>query len=351
MKPVGLKNTVPRKSTAQSSKTIHTMSKKSKTAPLITALEPILPQVAHASTSQEPTTTTAFEALANLDQSEKVKVMAKKVLEEKNAKSHKNAMTGSQIYNDAVNLFPRAGVPENTFKQYLSRCVKDPTSEINRLSQKQGYYLSAAAKALENKADEPAIEPQSKIDEGRREKEKLLYPVLQNWLIEQEYRAKITALGRSNGQWGNPDITGIMCDESFGNVSLEVATIEVKLSDKGWKQWIFEAVSHRRFSNRSYFAFAYPAELIKKLDSELRYFSELYQVGVLVIAMEQAQFEELQRGKTTTPVADEDVDIIELYSAPYARVQTRFQKEYLQSLKITSTPEVARWGQGLEDNE
>ncbi len=260
-------------------------------------------------------------------------------------------MTGTKIYTAAIELFPGAGVPENTFKQYLSKWVKDPTCEINRLSKQQGYYLSAAAKALEANADEPVIEPQAKIDEGRREKEKLLYPVLLNWLIEQEYRAKITATGRANGWWGNPDITGIICDESFGNLSLEVATIEVKLSDKGWKQWIFEAISHRRFANRSYFAFAYPSELIKKLDSELRYFSELFQIGVLVIAMDQDQFDELQSGKLTIAVEDDDVDIIELYSAPYAPVQPRFQKEYLLSLKITSTPEVARWGQGLEGNE
>jgi hypothetical protein len=241
-------------------------------------------------------------------------------------------------------------VPWNTFKQYLSRSVSNPRSQINSLG-RRGYYLSAAAKALDPATAEPIEEPQTKVDEGRREKEKLLYPVLLNWLIEQEYRAKITATGRANGWWGNPDITGIICDESFGNLTLEVATIEVKLSEKSWKQWIFEAISHRRFANRSYFAFAYPSELIKKLDSELRYFSELYHIGVLVIGMDQSKFDDLQSGRLAEPIEDDDVDIIELYSAPYSPVQPRFQKEYLQSLRITSTPEVARWGQGLEGNE
>jgi hypothetical protein len=211
--------------------------------------------------------------------------------------------------------------------------------------------LSVAAKSIEAAEVEVSTEPQAKVDEKRREKEKLLYDVLLNWLIEQEYRSKITAAGKANGQWGNPDITGIACDESFGNLWLEMATIEVKLSDKDWRKWIFEAISHRRFANRSYFAFAHPAELIKKLDSELRYFSELYQIGIVVVAMEQQQYDQLQLGELKDAVEVEEVEIIELYSAPYTPVQPRFQKQYLhKNLKITSTPDVARWGQGLADD-
>jgi hypothetical protein len=67
--------------------------------------------------------------------------------------------------------------------------------------------------------------------------------------------------------------------------------------------------------------------------------------------MDQSKFDDLQSGRLAEPIEDDDVDIIELYSAPYSPVQPRFQKEYLQSLRITSTPEVARWGQGLEGNE
>lgn len=290
------------------------------------------------------------DPLAELGGEEMVERMATIVLNEMRAISSENPKSGKEIFEEASKKFPTVDVPWNTFKQYLSRSVRNPHSQINSLG-RRGYYLSEAAKALDQASADPFDEPQSRVDEGRRKKEMLLYPVLLNWLIEQEYRAGITATARTNGWWGNPDVTGIICDEFFGKLTLEVATIEVKLSEKAWKQWIFEAISHRRFANRSYFAFAYPSELIKKLDSELRYFSELYHIGVLVIGMDQSKFNDLQAGRLTEPIEDDDVDIIELYSAPYTQVQPRFQKEYLQSLKITSTIDVARWGKGLDGVE
>jgi len=140
------------------------MSEPLKTAP-ITTPTPFVPQAAQASAHNGPAAL-AQDPLADLDQSGKVKLMAQKVLEIQNADSHEKAMTGTKIYTAAIELFPGAGVPENTFKQYLSKWVKDPTCEINRLSKKQGYYLSAAAKALEANADEPVIEPQAKLMKG-----------------------------------------------------------------------------------------------------------------------------------------------------------------------------------------
>lgn len=324
------------------------MSEPTQTLSPVPAPEPVAQQAAEA---PEPAPEAiAPDPFAELSGEEKVERMAADVLAEMNATTSENPLSGKEIFEKANAKFTTTDVPWNTFKQYLSRSVSNPRSQINSLGRK-GYYLSEAAKALESATAELIDEPQAKADEGRREKERLLYPVLLNWLIEQEYRAKITATGRANGWWGNPDITGIICDEAFGNLTLEVATIEAKLSEKQWKQWIFEAISHRRFANRSYFAFAYPSELIKKLDPELRYFSELYHIGVLVIGMDQSTYNDLQSGKLLEPIEDDEVDIIELYSAPYSPVQPRFQKDYLQSLKITSTPEVARWGQGLEGNE
>lgn len=293
----------------------------------------------------------AVDPIPDKDQRSKVEFMAELILQEEKADAHEKAVSGKAIFVKANEKFPNAGVPKNTFLQYLSKAVRDPNSRINCLGKKQGYFLSESGAITEAHSESgPADEKQATNDDGRREKEKRLYDVLLNWLIEQEYRSKVTASTRGNGQWGNPDISGIACDESFGSLWLEVATIEVKLSERDWKKWIFEAVSHRRFANRSYFAFAHRAEVIKKLDSELRYFSELYQVGILVVAMESQQYDDLQSGALEKPVDDEDVDIIELYSAPYTAVQPRYQKEFLKTLKITSTPDVARWGRGLDDN-
>mgnify|MGYP006974890755 CR=1 FL=1 len=52
------------------------------------------------------------------------------------------------------------------------------------------------------------------------------------------------------------DVVGLKVSEGLlGQRDLEVATIEAKLTRKSWKQVFFEAVSHKRFSHRAYFAF------------------------------------------------------------------------------------------------
>ncbi len=284
---------------------------------------------------------------SDMNQLQKVKFSAEDVLRKENAFSPAKTLSGRAVFAKALERYPDLGVPENTFLVSLSTLVKDPTSGINCPGRKKGYYFSRAAEKLE-KEIEAFEETETPAEQRRKEEEKLLYPILLNWLLGQRYRAAITATGRSHGWWGNPDITGINSYDAFGNLSLDIITIEVKPSMDGWRQWIFEAVSHRRFANRSYFSFAHPAELIPKLPPQLRYYAELYRIGVLVVAVDNRLFSDLETGRQSQPLPDEDVDIIELYSAPYSPVQPNYQKQFLESLKIKSSIEIARWGEGID---
>ena len=286
--------------------------------------------------------------LSEMTQLQKVKFSAEGVLQKEKAFSPDKTLSGKALFAKAREQYPDLRVPENTFLVSLSTLVKDPTSGINCLGRKKGYYFSKAAKKLEEKQIEALEETETPAEQKRKEEEKQLYPVLLNWILGQGYRGAITATGRSHGWWGNPDITGINSYDAFGNLSLDIVTVEVKPSVDGWRQWIFEAVSHRRFANRSYFSFAHPAELIPKLPPELRYYAELYRLGVLVVAVDNRLFSDLETGRQSRPLPDEDVDIIELYSAPYSPVQPNYQKQFLESLKIKSSVEIARWGEGIE---
>jgi hypothetical protein len=58
----------------------------------------------------------------------------------------------------------------------------------------------------------------------RSQKEKLLYPILEGWLVAQGYQAADVSSGRSLGKWGNPDIAGIITLDAFNSLSIELLT-------------------------------------------------------------------------------------------------------------------------------
>jgi hypothetical protein len=198
--------------------------------------------------------------------------------------------------------------------------------------------------------DEGEADPETSGEKAatNKQKEKLLYPVLKGWLMGQGYRAKDTSTVKAMGRWGNPDLTGIHVAEQLALFSLEVVTIEAKVSLSDWQYWIFEAVSHRRFANRAYFCFAQPEEGIAKIPQDMRYYSELYGIGVLMVSMDSQQFEQLGNGLLSEPLTVADVDIMQLFSAPYHHVQPRYQDSFCrQGLEITTTQQLLTWGDTL----
>jgi hypothetical protein len=61
--------------------------------------------------------------------------------------------------------------------------------------------------------------------------------------------------------WRNPDVTGIHVVDGFlAQKSLEIATVEAKLSSDGWCCYFFEAVTHKRFAHQTYFVFAHGSD-------------------------------------------------------------------------------------------
>jgi len=267
--------------------------------------------------------------------------------------SKETAKKGDEVVRKAFELFPQLSedpkpVSEDTFKQYLSQAVSDPASAINCEGPWRGYYYSEAAKNFAEESAKPTEAPAPEVEQRRREKERILYPIVKLWLQGQGFRCSDTSNLRSLGKWGNPDITGLKITETFQAINIEVATVEVKPTYADWEYYIFEAVAHRRFSNRVYFALTAPQELLPKLPRDLRYYAELYKIGILVLLIQRRDFDDLLGLRRD--LSQEDVFVQELYSAPYTFVQAEYQKRFIeQGLAIRSMQEACNWGSGIEE--
>lgn len=285
------------------------------------------------------------------------------ILTDLGATSAINRKKTEEIYTEGVAKYHQLSekVTLETFKAYMSTVSREQNSIITRDIGRHGYYLRAKNVIEQNVEPEQLSEttggaPVSAVDyeeaakrsNERKSLEKQLYPLLSTWLMGQGYRVQMTDTVRRLGKWGNPDITGIKVENHLGNTEIEIATIEAKISSTNYQQDMFQAVSHRRFANRAYFAFAAPFDVVRKSNEELRYYSELYNVGVLVVAMEAEDFEKFVGGEIGK-LDMEEIDIYELYSAPFEYKQIRWQKDFLEALEIKDQKSLWIWGDTLEE--
>lgn len=277
--------------------------------------------------------------LASLKNEAQVEKASAYILQENDRSSPENTLSGTEIKKLVLKKFPSLEtIAHNTFLQYLSKAVKNERSHINCEGKRQGYYF------LNQLLDTEPEMPEQVDIEPRKQKEPLLYPVLESWLIAKGYQAADISKLRKLGKWGNPDIAGIEVFDTFNHLSIELVTIEAKTSINGWEQYIFEAISHRRFSNRSYFAFAHPGELVEKIPEDLRYYSELFNVGILVLVLERAVYDSIHTGKRKKAIKSEEVEILEIFPAPYNYVQPKYQNRFLEALDINRVKLLFNWG-------
>ena len=211
----------------------------------------------------------------------KIKKACEYILNKENKRNAENTLPNTELFQRVQSEFPSdfpTDFSKNTFTQYLSNTVKDTESTINCLGRRKGYYLSSVAeeiapeetseKVTEEKDSQESPLAEDSLPRKRIQKEALLYTLLESWLVAQGYQSQDVSAGRSLGKWGNPDVAGISALDSFNGLSIELVTIEAKVSLDDWEKWIFEAVSHKRFANRSYFAFAHPEETVTKIPQD-----------------------------------------------------------------------------------
>ncbi|MEV8649375.1 hypothetical protein AB0V79_17130 [Mesorhizobium ciceri] len=183
----------------------------------------------------------------------------------------------------------------NTIFNYLSQAANtDQESTIVSGGAWGGYWLDTSP-TLAPESPSPS-EVATEVQAGRGTisfQEKDLYPLIRLWLETKGYVAKDAATKKSGGKWGNPDIVGMNRVEILGCTELEVASCEVKLNDAQWETFIFEAISHKRFSNRSYYCYRTktPEEPLPK---GMEYYAERYRVGLVQITLSDEDLAELK---------------------------------------------------------
>ena len=173
---------------------------------------------------------------------------------------------------------------ERSWSSFLTYMLTDPDSSVTRVPNQYGFTLR-----------HPEPEPQPEVPlqvvatdpaqvARKVQREKRLYSLLVEWLNSWSYQAEDTSQCKKGGPWGNPDVVGIRTHEGLGgSLHLELASIEAKISEFDWRRVFFEAVSHKRFADRAYFAFAFGTDqpTTTKLPElqMLREYGEKYGVG------------------------------------------------------------------------
>lgn len=254
--------------------------------------------------------------------------LAKFVLNLYEINSEDKAKSGIEIYNlycNALKEIPGwngSVIIKNTFITNLGLTPGEGNTDIYCKGRKKGYYV--------------ATELYDDLNEEESTDESTLYPLFQNWLTVKGFVSRVVAGNKKNGKWGNPDVFGIKAFDMLGRNVCEFISVECKRSMSQWKYWIFEAVSHTRFCDRSYFAFPCPVDEIPKKSRELIQYAEYFGVGILLVGMDRAEYEKYVKGGNLP----EDPEIVELYPAPLSHPFDTAKKEFLESLKIRSLPEL-----------
>ena len=239
------------------------------------------------------------------------------------------------------------GMPQSTFSQKMSYVVNKGLG-ISRRVPTVGYYL-----APDNPPDTPdqpdsgqevpdPVDPahlpsqlNSVSDAGEPassqiiRREKKLYPFVQAWLQERYSQVQDISEIKDGGVWGNPDVCGVSVQEFLTTREIEICTVEVKSSSLSWKKDIFEAVSHKRYANRSYFAFAQSIDKdLDELKDELRYYAERFKIGILIIYMKDESYTQYIKGPNSKELDTDDDEIFvhELSFAPKENVPLKYLK-------------------------
>ena len=119
---------------------------------------------------------------------------------------------------------------------------------------------------------------------------------------------------------------------------LELASIEAKISEFDWRRVFFEAVSHKRFADRAYFAFAFGTDqpTTTKLPELqlLREYGEKYRVGILVVFMEPG-LHQLLLSAQEAEIPEITLDMVrveEVWPAMYDPVPLSMRERFLREV-------------------
>lgn len=221
---------------------------------------------------------------------------------------------------------------DGTMLSYLSNAANnDPDSVIVSGGPRAGYWIGTAKAEFPS----PKAADVQKVPQGNNKSitisEKDLYPLVELWLAQKGYKAKDASSLKSGGNWGNPDIIGAERVELFGSVDVEIASCEVKLSDSNWGQFIFEAISHKRFANRSWYCYRVDG-LSAPIPKNIEYYAERYRIGIVQICLTDKEIVDLKQKNDLLEYIDR---VVERIPALYDQVPLREKRDLINRTGIT----------------
>lgn len=253
--------------------------------------------------------------------------------------------SGTDIFSEYRAFFDQeAPIAERTFRQYLSNLSGSENSRIVRVDGRHLYTLAAEhvieSPEAESVSDQSSLTMQEEKPQ-RLAREQAMYEMLVNWVDTRKYQAGDISANTANGKWGNPDILGVKLLQTLDGHRVELLSIEAKTSDSDWRQFFFEAVSHRRFCDRVYYCFAAEDDTYK-VDNDMKYYSELFSVGILIMRFEPKAYKVFQE-KAEIP-DPEQVKIEEYLSAPQNHPPAELKFRFLANLKLNDIPKISQFG-------
>lgn len=186
--------------------------------------------------------------------------------------------------------------------------------------------------------------PENSAVSVKRFYEKNLYACLTDWLVSKNYQAKDTSNLKTGGKWGNPDVTGIKIHENITEQkSVEICTVEAKVNSADWRTLIFEAISHKRFSNRVYFIFGiFSDEVTEELIpdyEDFRLYGEKYGIGIAALFIPESV------NSDPKDVSLGEVEIREIWPAIYQHTLPGQSEVFLkEQLKIPDLKSLYNFG-------
>lgn len=261
-------------------------------------------------------------------------------------------MSTSDVLKNASEL-----LDEKTKEYIIYNILKEASNSTESPIQSKkgrggGYFLSEIEAESEDQVPS-GMEHEAQTEYGRQKTlEKHIWPLFTEWLKSTKGLRNSScdiANVKSGGVWGNPDVVGLKPIDKFGFFDVEVTSIEVKPSNDQWRYYFFEAVAHKRFAERAYFAFRSSESSAKGVEELLAY-AEKFKVGVLDLEMKDEDYERL--------VDWDDMDyaervelvdkVVELVPAPFESVALAEKIFLLERMGISDRKEIYEFGRSKD---
>lgn len=225
----------------------------------------------------------------------------------------------------------------------ISNASQDPASRISSRKGRGGGYFILTERSVH--ADEVASPKSTKQE---RVLEKYLWPVVALWLKQTKSVDRVShevANSKSGGVWSNPDVVGLSPFEDLGFFDVEIVTAEVKPNLNQWRYFFFEAVSHKRFSERSYFIFR--SEGSGSHEDELRQYAEKYRVGLVKMDFSDDEVKSLVDWNKFSDVDKSEFleRFVEFIPAPFEAISVREKVRFLNQIGIGNKKDLFHFGE------